>query len=247
MTLCAAGSIAWCLQLPGASGSTLFAGLPRPAVAVVVPMSQVSDPDEEIMEEPAPAASEAPVASVEVETVEGSDNAASPKKAAKRKRPQIDLDAEIAEANRLAEISKKMLRSAKTCQANTRRQKTRLLRKAGRLSATDLERIAVLKRCGLYAPEEEQEHDIGTRLKLKKEEMQQMKEDATVRSHDKAVVAITNVKGAGEFMTALSAKVSAGAGAPAGSGPPSSSSMIPKGKRLGPAAFTRSASSSSLG
>ena len=66
-------------------------------------------------------------------------------------RPRIDLDEQIAQANKLAEVSKKMLSAAKTAQKNQRKQKQRLIRKAGKLSAEDLERIAVLKRCGLYA------------------------------------------------------------------------------------------------
>ena len=69
-------------------------------------------------------------------------------------RPKIDIDDEIIEANRLAEVSKRMMQAAKAAQRNSRRSKQRLVRKAGKLSAADLERIAVLKRCGLY-PEEE--------------------------------------------------------------------------------------------
>ena len=70
-------------------------------------------------------------------------------------RPRIDLDEQITQANKLAEVSKKMLSAAKTAQRNQKKQKQRLIRKAGKLSAEDLERIAVLKRCGLYADEAE--------------------------------------------------------------------------------------------
>ena len=79
-------------------------------------------------------------------------------------RPKIDLDDEIAEANKLAEVSRKMLTAAKQVQKNNRRQKQRLVRKAGKLSAEDLERIAVIKRCGLYAEksEEKEEEEEGT-------------------------------------------------------------------------------------
>ena len=72
-------------------------------------------------------------------------------------RPRIDLDEEISEANRLAEVSRKMLQAAKSVQKNNRRTKQRLVRKAGKLSAEDLERMAVLKRCGLYGDQEGEE------------------------------------------------------------------------------------------
>ena len=70
-------------------------------------------------------------------------------------RPRIDLDEQISQANKLAEVSKKLLSAAKTAQKNQKKQKQRLIRKAGKLSAQDLERIAVLKRCGLYADDED--------------------------------------------------------------------------------------------
>ena len=69
----------------------------------------------------------------------------------KGSRPKIDIDDEIQEANRLAEVTKKMMQAAKAAQRNSRRTKQRLVRKAGKLSAADLERIATLKRCGLFA------------------------------------------------------------------------------------------------
>ena len=69
---------------------------------------------------------------------------------AKASRPKIDIDHEIDEANRMAEITKKMMLAAKAAQRNSRRAKQRLVRRAGKLSAADLERLAVLKRCGLY-------------------------------------------------------------------------------------------------
>ena len=70
-------------------------------------------------------------------------------------RPKIDIDHEIIEANRLAEVTRRMMQAAKAAQRNSRRSKQRLVRKAGKLSAEDLERIAVLKRCGLYAEQED--------------------------------------------------------------------------------------------
>ena len=93
----------------------------------------------------------------------GTAGVASPKAGAKRRariaRPRIDLDEQIAQANKLAEVSKKMLVAAKSAQKTQKKQKQRLIRKAGKLSAEDLERIAVLKRCGLYADDEEDAAD----------------------------------------------------------------------------------------
>jgi hypothetical protein len=71
-------------------------------------------------------------------------------------RPKIDMDEEIEKANKLAEMSRKMMNAAKSIQKNNRRLKNRLVRKAGKLSPEDLDRIACLKRCGLFA---EPDHD----------------------------------------------------------------------------------------
>ncbi len=65
------------------------------------------------------------------------------------KRPRIDIDEQIEEANRLAALLKKVQQSAKNIKKYGQRTKKRLLAKAGRLSGDDLERIAVIKRCGL--------------------------------------------------------------------------------------------------
>jgi hypothetical protein len=65
------------------------------------------------------------------------------------KRPRIDIDEQIEEANRLAALLKKVQQSAKNIKKSGQRTKKRLLAKAGRLSGDDLERIAVIKRCGL--------------------------------------------------------------------------------------------------
>ena len=92
-------------------------------------------------------------------------SAASPKAGAKSRarpvRPRIDLDEQIAQATKLAEVSKRMLVAAKSAQKSQKKQKQRLIRKAGKLSAEDLERIAVLKRCGLYAEDGEDAADTG--------------------------------------------------------------------------------------
>ena len=90
--------------------------------------------------------SELPVAEAGQPAPKGKSRGGRPKASA---RPKIDIDDEISEANRLAEVTKRMLSAAKAAQRNSRRTKQRLVRKAGKLSAADLERIAVLKRCAL--------------------------------------------------------------------------------------------------
>ena len=70
--------------------------------------------------------------------------------ARKVSRPKIDLDDEIRRANDLAAMSRKMLLAAKNVSRNNKKAKQRLIKKAGKLSPEDLERIAVLKRCGMY-------------------------------------------------------------------------------------------------
>jgi hypothetical protein len=69
---------------------------------------------------------------------------------ARVKKPRIDIDNQITEANRLSEVLRKVAQAAKTTAKNGTRAKQRLVRKAGKLSSEDLERIAVLKRCGLF-------------------------------------------------------------------------------------------------
>lgn len=65
-------------------------------------------------------------------------------------RPRIDIDDEIERANELATIMKKLSHAAKMEQRNATRCKARLLKKCAKVSAQDLERLAVLKRCGLF-------------------------------------------------------------------------------------------------
>ena len=64
-------------------------------------------------------------------------------------RPRIDIDDEIEEANKLSAVMKKLAHAAKMAERNSQRCKQRLIRKCGKLSAADLERMSVLKRCGL--------------------------------------------------------------------------------------------------
>ena len=76
-------------------------------------------------------------------------------------RPKIDLGAEIRRANDLAAMSRKMLLAARNSSRNNRKAKQRVIKKAGKLSPEDLERIAVLKRCGLFVDEGDDEDNGG--------------------------------------------------------------------------------------
>lgn len=82
-------------------------------------------------------------------------------KSKKAARPKIDLDDEIRRANDLAAMSRKMLVAARNSSRNNRKAKQRLIKKAGKLSPEDLERIAVLKRCGLFVDQGDDEDNEG--------------------------------------------------------------------------------------
>ena len=67
-------------------------------------------------------------------------------------RPKIDIDAKITDLSVDIAKAQKLLKETKTLQRNERRKKQRLIKKAAGLSSNDLERIAVIKRCGLWDP-----------------------------------------------------------------------------------------------
>ena len=74
----------------------------------------------------------------------------------RRRRPTIDIDDCIYQAREQLKKAKKIVAAAKAEARNERRRKQRVVKKAASLSLEDLERIAVLKRCGLQtdAPDE---------------------------------------------------------------------------------------------
>ena len=75
------------------------------------------------------------------------------KRGPRAQRPQIDLDDAIAEAREAAKAAGKALTAARAQQRTERKKRARLIKKAGQLTSTDLERIAVLKRSGFWDPE----------------------------------------------------------------------------------------------
>ena len=73
-------------------------------------------------------------------------------KRVRRKSEQIDIDRNIKAAREAMKAAAKAVALAKANQRNEMRRKQRLLKKAAGLSSGDLERIAVMKRCGLFDP-----------------------------------------------------------------------------------------------
>jgi hypothetical protein len=78
-------------------------------------------------------------------------------RASSKLRARIDIDDEIEEANKIADMLKKVQKKAKTMHRSSKKAKQRLVVKASKLRAEDLERIAVLKRCGLFVSEDASE------------------------------------------------------------------------------------------
>ena len=90
-------------------------------------------------------------------TASGSNGGAcapAPRLAAGRRGPRerIDIDTNIARARAEMKAAQKAVAKARAAAKQEKRKKTRLLKKASNLSASDLERIAVLKRTGLWDP-----------------------------------------------------------------------------------------------
>ena len=167
-----------------------------------------------------------------------------PKKAA---RPKIDIDDEIDEANRLAEVTKKMMHAAKSAQRNSRRVKQRLVRKAGKLSASDLERIATLKRCGLFVPDPTEESTSSTTSAPSSSSSSTAEASAPLRRvNTKLFSAVGQVEGAADLLASMqhhvpSAMSSTGphlagssSAAPVGTALP----RVPRGRLLMPARAT---------
>ena len=70
-------------------------------------------------------------------------------RAPRKRKPPIDIDEHIAAARKSMKDAQKRVTAARAQARNERRKKQRLMKKAAALTAEDLERIAVLKRCGL--------------------------------------------------------------------------------------------------
>ena len=172
--------------------------------------------------------------------------AASPKKKgrpSKGSRPKIDIDDEIEQANRMAEVTKKMMLAARAAQRNSRRAKQRLVRRAGKLSPADLERLAVLKRCGLYieAPDASSGDTASVASSSASSSAASSASSAGPPSPNvKLLAALGKVDGASELLSSFGGTVASGAGmtdipvAASGGAVAKTNAGIPRGKRLGP-------------
>ena len=103
-----------------------------------------------------PAVPEAALADAPAEPV--GEAAVNPKAKAKAKAKgkangRIDIDERIDEARATVKAAAKAMGAARAVARLERKKKIRLTRKAAQLSAEDLDRIAVLKRTGLWSPE----------------------------------------------------------------------------------------------
>jgi len=79
-------------------------------------------------------------------------DATSPPARKRARAPRIDIDAAILKHMDEIKRASKLVNDARRAARNERRRKSRLMKKAATLTPEDLERIAVLKRCGLYNP-----------------------------------------------------------------------------------------------
>ena len=79
-------------------------------------------------------------------------DAVSPPARKRARAPRIDIDTAILKHMDEIKRASKLVNDARRAARNERRRKSRLMKKAATLTPEDLERIAVLKRCGLYNP-----------------------------------------------------------------------------------------------
>ena len=100
----------------------------------------------------------------------------------KRRRPgRIDIDLAMEMERAAAARAMKVVMEAKKQERNLKRRSQRLLKKASGLSAEDLERIALLKRCGLQPTGEEADVPHGIPMVASEQPSNQ------VMAHDEAV------------------------------------------------------------
>ena len=157
----------------------------------------------------------------------------------------MDMNHEIDEANRLAEVTKKMMQAAKAAQRNSKRCKQRLVRKAGKLSASDLERIATLKRCGLFVPESSDTSTVASSSEVASSSSSAASPVLPARrATDKLRSALGQVEGAADLLSAMQSHLPAAATSvsrPSSAGEGATSGVpalpgVPRGRRLSPMA-----------
>lgn len=110
----------------------------------------MASPAAEVMASSAAAAADPRVAEPVLPGAAAETSTPSPKK--RRVAPKIDIDAAIARHMADVKEAAKQVAQARKYARNEKRKKQRLMKKAASLTPEDLERIAVLKRCGLWQP-----------------------------------------------------------------------------------------------
>ena len=143
-----------------------------------------------------------------------------------KRKPKIDIDNEIEEANRLAELFRKMQNASKVAARNATRSKQRLMRKANQLSEQDLMRLAVLKRCGIFAPEDDDTVAPPMPLEATSPVVKRSKAQEHISCRFKTLV--SSVPGAADVLEGLD-KCTAPVAAPLSGASKSSSSMLLSG------------------
>ena len=99
-----------------------------------------------------------------------------PPRRPRQKAPTIDIDAQIYAAAQQIRAASIAMSAAKRMARNEKRKKQRLSKKAQGLSVEDLERLAVIKRCGLWDPAN------GTTFNFKKQKTAAQEDEPAARS-----------------------------------------------------------------
>jgi hypothetical protein len=76
-------------------------------------------------------------------------------KAKTKTKSRVDIDDDIDEANKVRGLLRRIPKKAVQIKRTSKKMKQQIVRRANKLQAEDIERIAVLRRCGLYISAEE--------------------------------------------------------------------------------------------
>jgi hypothetical protein len=150
-------------------------------------------------------------------------------------RARIDIDDEIQEAAQISDMLKKVQKRAKSLQKSSKKAKQRLVLKASKLRAEDLERIAVLKRCGLFV----HEHASNPNAALSEHGEPGMPGEATkTKVQTKLADIMSQTEGSAGLVHVLQRQYTAGAGTAPCESPIAGSvvhvpALIPTGTPLG--------------
>ena len=132
-------------------------------------------------------------------------------------RPKIDIDQEVEEANRLADLFKRMQHASKVAARTAIKSKQRLMKKANKLSEMDLMRLAVLKRCGFMEQAETGSVDAGTSPSAAAASAAMTPSTAVSAMGKKLQGMVSTIPGASDLMKALEASATSSCSAAAAS------------------------------